>query len=222
MATFSGWPPEALVFYEGLAADNSRAYWTDHKATYEEAVKGPMLALAAEVAEEFGELHIFRPYRDVRFSRDKAPYKTAIGAVTEGEKGEMYYVQLSAEGLLAASGYYAMAADQLARFRQAVDDDELGPDVAARCADLVAAGYTLGAIGELKTAPKGYRRDHPRIDLLRRKGLMASRAFPAARWLGTKVARNRIVDTWRGVATLNEWLNAHVGPSTLEPEDAWR
>jgi uncharacterized protein (TIGR02453 family) len=222
MATFSGWPAEALAFYEGLAADNSRAYWTEHKATYEQAVKGPMLALAAQVEDEFGPLHLFRPHRDVRFSKDKQPYKTAIGAVTEGENGEMYYVQLSAEGLMAASGYYAMATDQLARFRAAVDDDELGPVVAAHCADLRRAGYAIGAIGELKTAPKGYRRDHPRVELLRRKGLMASRSFAPARWLNTKAALTRVVETWRGTAELNRWLNANVGPSTLEPEDAWR
>jgi uncharacterized protein (TIGR02453 family) len=222
MATFSGWPAEALAFYEGLAADNSRSYWTEHKTVYEQAVKGPMLALAEQVDAEFGPLHIFRPHRDVRFSKDKRPYKTAMGAVTEGEKGEMYYVQFSAEGLLAAAGYYAMAPDQLARFREAVDDDDLGADVAARCADLVGAGYTLGAVGELKTAPKGYRRDHPRVELLRRKGLMASRSFAPARWLGTKAALTRVVDVWRGTAPLNEWLNAHVGPSTLEPEEAWR
>jgi uncharacterized protein (TIGR02453 family) len=222
MATFSGWPVEALAFYEGLAADNSRSYWMEHKAVYDSAVKGPMLALAEQVEAEFGPLHIFRPHRDVRFSKDKQPYKTAIGAVTEGEKGEMYYVQLSAEGLMAAAGYYSMAADQLARFREAVADDVLGAEVAARCEELVAAGYSLGAIGELKTAPKGYPRDHPRVELLRRKGLMAARSFAPARWLGTKAALKRVVDTWRGTAALNEWLNAHVGPSTLEPEDAWR
>jgi hypothetical protein len=115
-----------------------------------------------------------------------------------------------------------MANDQLVRFRAAVADDVLGPQVAARCDDLVAAGYALGAVGELKTAPKGYPRDHPRVEILRRKGLMASRSYAPARWLGTRAALTRVVDTWRGAAPLNEWLNAHVGPSTLEPEETWR
>ena len=84
------------------------------------------LELCAELEGEYGSFHIFRPNRDVRFSRDKSPYKTAIGAVTEGRGGEAYYVQLSAEGLFAASGYYRMASDQLERFRVALDDTRAG------------------------------------------------------------------------------------------------
>jgi uncharacterized protein (TIGR02453 family) len=222
MATFTGWPPEAIAFYEGLGADNSKTYWTAHKQTYELAVRGPMLALAAAVEDEFGPLQLFRPHRDVRFSKDKSPYKTATGALTEGEGGEMFYVQISAEGLMAGSGYYMMAPDQLARFREAVDDDERGPAVVKICDDLVAAGFTLGAVGELKTAPKGYSRDHPRVSLLRRKGLMAFRSYKPAKWLGTKAALAKVTDTWRGAAPLNAWLNVNVGPSTLGPADSWR
>ena len=91
--TFDGWPEEALEFYEGLTADNSKAYWTAHKAVYEDAVLRPMTELVEELAAEFGEAKIFRPYRDVRFSADKSPYKTHIGAVIGTG-----YVQLSADG----------------------------------------------------------------------------------------------------------------------------
>jgi uncharacterized protein (DUF2461 family) len=79
-----GFPEEALVFYEGLEADNTKAYWTDHKAVYERAVREPLDALLAELAPEFGTAKVFRPYRDVRFSKDKTPYKTAAAAVVEG------------------------------------------------------------------------------------------------------------------------------------------
>src|ERR1051325_11884594 len=75
---FRGWPAEALEFYEGLEADNSKTYWTAHKTVYDEKVHAPMLALLAELEPEFGAGKIFRPYRDVRFSADKSPYKTAI------------------------------------------------------------------------------------------------------------------------------------------------
>ena len=95
---FRGWPTEALDFYEGLEADNSKTYWTAHKAVYEEKVPAPMRELLAALEPEFGESKIFRPYRDVRFSADKSPYKTAIGATLE--RGG--YVQLSAQGLAAA------------------------------------------------------------------------------------------------------------------------
>lgn len=98
---FRGWPTESLEFYERREAENTRAFWTANKATYEGVVRGPMEALATEVEDEFGPMHIFRPHRDVRFSKDKSPYKTNIGADTEREDGQLYCVQLSAEGLFA-------------------------------------------------------------------------------------------------------------------------
>ena len=96
---FKGWPPSASVFFEGLEADNSKAYWLDHKEVYERDVKAPMEALLAELRDEFGESRLFRPYRDTRFSADKSPYKTTIAArIGDG------YVQFSADGLLAGAG----------------------------------------------------------------------------------------------------------------------
>src|SRR3954451_24990715 len=81
---FRGWPVEAVEFYEGLLADNSKTYWQARKHTYDDDVRGPMQELLTELAPEFGQGKIFRPYRDVRFSADKTPYKTHIGAVLEG------------------------------------------------------------------------------------------------------------------------------------------
>ena len=101
LAAFKGWPERALEFYEGLEADNSKAYWLDHKDVYERDVKAPMEALLAELSKEFGDTRLFRPYRDVRFSRDKSPYKTTIA----GMVGD-HYIQLSADGLLAGAGMY--------------------------------------------------------------------------------------------------------------------
>ena len=122
---FSGWPEEALDFYDGLAADNSKSYWTEHKAVYEDKILRPMTELTEELAAEFGEPKIFRPYRDVRFSRDKSPYKTHIGAVIGGRG----YVQLSAEGLGAGAGMWQMSPEQLARYRAAVADDIPGGEL---------------------------------------------------------------------------------------------
>ncbi len=121
---FKGWPDTALAFYEGLEADNSKAYWLDHKEVYERDVKAPMDALLAELTAEFGVPKLFRPYRDTRFSRDKSPYKTAIAA-TIGSG----YVQLSADGLFAGGGMYHMMPDQLARFRKAIDADTSGKNL---------------------------------------------------------------------------------------------
>lgn len=209
--TFRGWPAEAIEFYEGLEADNTRAYWTDHKQEYEEFVKAPMLALLADLEADFGAGKIFRPYRDVRFSRDKSPYKTAIGATLE--RGG--YVQFSARGLAAGCGYYVMMPDQLEQYRRAVADDGSGADLESLVADLRRSGADVTARESLRTAPKGYPKDHPRIDLLRHKGLIAWREWPVAAWMGTAKAKQRVVDFLVGARPLTAWLDKHVGPSAM-------
>lgn len=216
--SFKGFPPEALDFWAGLEADNTKSYWTAHKDVYEQCVRLPLEALTGDCAE-FGDFKIFRPYRDVRFSRDKSPYKTHIGAVTEGEGGSLFYVQLSATGLFAASGYYVMASDQLERYRAAVVEDKSGEEIEELVTGLEKAGYDVGAHETLKTAPRGFPKDHPRVSLLRRKGLIAGRAFPPAKWLHTRAARDRVVKVWTDAAPLCDWLDHHVGPSHEPPKE---
>jgi len=215
---FTGFPADAVTFYEGLRADNSRTYWQANRAVYEQAVRGPMLALLEELAE-YGPFQVFRPYRDVRFSKDKTPYKENIGAYGEREGGAGYYVAFSDTGMYVGSGYYQMASDQLERFRQAVDAQHTGTEVAALVAALERSGFRAGAIDELKTAPRGYAKDHPRIALLRRKGLMAGRDFPLSKWMHTRSVINRVREAWVAADGLNDWLDRHVGPSTLPPDE---
>jgi uncharacterized protein (TIGR02453 family) len=206
---FSGWPDEALEFYEGLAADNSKIYWTRHKQTYDDCVLGPMSELVAELAPEFGEAKIFRPYRDVRFSKDKTPYKTHIGALVGSG-----YVQFSAQGLAAGDGMYHLAPDQLERYRQAVADDRAGTQLTKVIAEVEGQGIEVHGQDPLKTAPRGYPAGHPRIDLLRCKGLIAWQQWPAAEWLGTAAAAGRITGFLRAARPLSTWLTEHVGSST--------
>jgi len=215
---FKGFPIEAVEFYEGLVADNSRTYWQANKAVYERAVKGPMTELLEELAE-FGPFHVFRPHKDVRFSKDKTPYKDHIGAYGESEGGAGFYVHFSADGMLAGSGYYHMASDQLDRYREALDADKVGAEIAAITDRLSAKGLEFTAIESLKTAPRGYPRDHPRIELLRLKGLVGTRHWKPAKWMQTKAVVERVRDTWLAAALMNAWLDAHVGPSTLAPDD---
>ena len=217
---FTGFPPAAFEFYEQLEADNSKAFWQANKATFDAAVKAPMEAVCAELGD-LGSFKVFRPYNDLRFSKNRPPYKTHQGAYVEGEGGTGYYFHIGADGMMVAVGYYLMAKDQLERFRAAVAADATGEEVARIAAALAREGYSIGAGDELKSAPRGYAKDHPRIDLLRRKGLMASRQFPVASWMSTKKAAARIRDTWAGAGPLTAWLDVHVGPSTLPPEETF-
>jgi uncharacterized protein (TIGR02453 family) len=208
--TFTGWPAEALEFFDGLEEENTKAFWQRNKGTYETLVRAPMEQLIAELEPRWGEGKIFRPYRDVRFSSDKTPYKTHIGAVVGGG-----YVQLSAKGLAAGSGMWEMAPDQLERYRQAVADDGSGSRLSAIVADAGALGIEVMGHGVLKTAPKGYPKDHARIELLRYKGLTAWKEWPVGAWLGTSRAKDRVVGFLEASEPLNAWLGSHVGPSAL-------
>ena len=219
MATFRGWPDAAFDFYARLELDNSKAFWQANRAIYDEAVRAPFDALSDLIESEYGRLRVFRPYRDVRFSKDKAPYKTAAGAVTEGADGSIYYVQVSALGLFVGCGYYHMASDQLERWRAAVDAKPSGSAIVKVVDALRKGRLEIGAMDTLKTAPRGYPRDHPRVELLRMKGLTAGTSFPVAKWMHTAGAAKRIVAVWTDCAPMNLWLARHVGPSVLPPPE---
>lgn len=217
---FTGFPPDALTFFEQLTADNSKAFWTANKATYDDKVRAPMVALTDELAKTYGSFTIFRPNRDIRFSKDKTPYKTNIAASAETEGGASVYVSFSAEGLYAGTGYYSFAKDQLERFRQGVAADGTGSTLDKLVAAARKKGYDVHG-QHLKVAPRGYPKDHARIDLLRHTGLYVGRAFPIEPWLHTKAVVAKVKASLRAAAPVAEWVDAHVGPTTILPEE-WR
>jgi uncharacterized protein (TIGR02453 family) len=210
MTAFRGWPVEALEFFEGLEADNSKSYWQENRVTYDTMVRAPMEALLVELAPRWGEGRIFRPYRDIRFSRDKSPYKSSIAAmVGDG------YVQLTAEALGAGCGMWEMARDQLDLYREAVSNDRSGTRLERAVARARATGLEVGGHEVLKSAPRGYPKDHPRIELLRFKGLVTWRQWPAGAWLATSQPKERVVEFFRLSQPVVEWLRTNVGPSSL-------
>ena len=206
---FTGFPPEATAFYEQLAADNTKAFWDANRETYERAVREPMEDLIAELAPEFGAGKVFRPYRDVRFSTDKSPYKTAAAAVLrpDGTPWTAHYVELSAAGLRTGAGAWEIDRAQLARARRAIDDEKHGAAL-ARIAEQLPLFEP-----ELKTAPRGWPKDHPRIELLRRKRFAVLWMHEPGPWLAEPTAKDRVADDWRRARPLLEWLERHVGPA---------
>lgn len=157
---FTGFPVAALDFYEDLEADNSKPFWAAHKAVYDDCVRGPMLALLAELEPEFGPGKAFRPHRDVRFSADKSPYKTHQGGFVQTGPGVGFYVQIDAAGLRIAGGFYAGSSAQVSAYRATVDDSRHGPRLETLVRRLRRAGYEIG--GErLKTRPRGVAEDTP-------------------------------------------------------------
>lgn len=204
MNRFNGFPPEALDFYERLEADNSKTFWTANKAVYEEACRAPMEALLTALEKDFGPWKIFRPYRDVRFSRDKSPYKLMCAGHNDGG-----YFSLSADGLYVGGGAYMLDGPDLQRYRAAVAADASGGELQRIVATLRRKGFEPG--GEaLKGAPKGFSTDHPRIDLLRHKGLHAGRMFTPEPWLHTKAALTRVKGALKDLGPLHSWLSVNV------------
>ena len=168
---FTGFGAGLVDFYRGLHAENSREYFHGHRDTYEDDVRTPLELLAGELGEEFGEPKVFRPNRDLRFTPDKRPYKEQASLVVEATGRDepstgALYAQVSADGLLVAGGWYMPTKEQLAAFRQAVDDGEPGDEIDRLLASSSDAGLELRTEGSLTTAPRGWPRDHPRIELL--------------------------------------------------------
>jgi uncharacterized protein (TIGR02453 family) len=218
--SFAGFGPEAFSWFAGLEADNSKPWFAAHRDTYDHAVRGALEAMLDELAGELGgQVKVFRQHRDVRFSADKSPYKTTTYGLIVERPGSLaaLYAQLSAAGLFAGTGYYAPAADQLTRLRDAVADDGTGPALEAAIATAEAAG--VETFGEaLKTAPRGYPRDHPRVRLLRHKSLIGGRRLPAgSAGIARDAALGHARATWAACEPMNAWLDEHVGPSALPP-----
>jgi uncharacterized protein (TIGR02453 family) len=220
-ARFGGFPDDTFAWFDGIERDNTKEYFTAHRGVFDAHVRGALEAMLTEFATEVGgEVKIFRQNRDVRFSPDKSPYKTQTYGVVMNRPNSQpaLYAQISSFGLFAGSGYYQLAADQLDRFRKAIADETTGPAAETAVADVEAAGVEVFG-EELKTAPRGFDRNHPRAKLLRHKSLIGGKRIePGDNGIARARALKHVRATWEACAPMNAWLDKHVGPSTLEPQ----
>jgi uncharacterized protein (TIGR02453 family) len=206
--TFEGFPEAALDFYDDLELDNTKSFWQAHKAVYDEAVAAPIKALTAALEPEFGAAKIFRPYRDVRFAKDKTPYKTHQGAYVATGPSTGYYVQIGAAGVMVGVGFYEASSARLAVIREAIMDDAHGSQLEGSLAELEEAGWKVG--GEtLKTAPRGYDVAHPRIALLRHKSLTVGREYGFEPVIHSPGLVDRVREDWRAATPFLDWVAAH-------------
>jgi uncharacterized protein (TIGR02453 family) len=204
---FAGIPVAALDFYEDLEGDNTKSFWTAHKNIYDESVRAPLETLAAELEKDYGPGKFFRPYRDVRFAKDKTPYKTHQG-VWFGESSR--YLHISAAGLFIAGGYWDTSPTQVDRLRRSIIDDVAGAELDRAIAAVTKAKLALGG-HQLTRVPSGFDKEHARADLLRYKSLTASREFGCPAWLSTSRAKTEITKALRSLAPLVTWLDTHIG-----------
>jgi uncharacterized protein (TIGR02453 family) len=210
MEAFTGFPEAALDFYDDLEVDNTRSFWTAHKDVYESAVRAPMVALTAALEQEFGPAKVFRPYRDVRFAKDKTPYKTAQGAFVACGPSTGYYVQVAAPGVRVGVGFYDASSDRLARIREAIADERRGAELERILARLGRQGWERG--GErLKTSPRGYDGEHPRIDLLRHKSMTLGKSYGFEPVIHKPELLERVRKDWRQARPFVDWVCEHAG-----------
>jgi uncharacterized protein (TIGR02453 family) len=205
MTDFHGFPVAALDFYDDLEMDNTKSFWEAHKAVYDEAVRAPMTALVKELEPEFGTAKVFRPYRDVRFAKDKTPYKTNQGAFVATGPSTGFYLDIAARGVRVGGGFYEASGERLAAIRDAIADDRTGKKLQRALTMLEKAGWEVNG-EKLKTAPRGYDADHPRIELLRHKQLFVAKPYGFEAFIHTPVLLEHVRDDWRALEPLMRWL----------------
>jgi uncharacterized protein (TIGR02453 family) len=205
------WPPEALEFLRELEDNNDSDWFRANRRRYDDYLVAPARELAGQLSD-LGTPRFFRPYNNLRF-RPGPPIKESLGvAIGYGAAGGFYF-DLSLDGLLVAAGLYQPAADQLERFRAAIDDDRSARGFERGLAAARRAGMEPGE-PELKRAPRGYPMDHPRIDRLRMRRLTVSCRHPLEPWVHEPICDERVRSGLVTARPLVKWLGANVGPST--------
>jgi uncharacterized protein (TIGR02453 family) len=202
---FNGFPGEAFTFFRQLAGHNNRAWFQAHREVYEQACREPMKQLIAALGSNPARTKISRINRDMRFARGRDPYRTHIATVVGA-----HYLSLSADGLYVGTGIYMPEGPALERFRNAIDANASGRALQRIVRSLRQKGYQIDTHERLTAAPRGYRADHPRRDLLRMKDIHAGKIL-SPRSLSTRAALTRIKRAMSDVRPLADWVRANVG-----------
>lgn len=210
MSAFAGFPEAALDFYDDLEMDNTKSFWEAHKHVWTESVKAPMIALTAALEKDFGTAKIFRPYRDVRFAKDKTPYKTHQGAFVPAGPACGFYVEISARGVRTGGGFYEASSSDLARIRSSIDVEATGKQLQAILAKLEKAGFSIGG-QRLKTSPRGYDADHPRIELLRHKSITVGKDYGFEKIIHSSDLIDAVRKDWKASRPLVDWVAERLG-----------
>lgn len=192
MAGFKGFGPNALGFFKALKFHQSRDWFEENRQLYQTDVMEPMIALLEELTAAFAKRRvplkadskrsIFRLNRDIRFSKDKSPYKTHMGAVMtrSGEKmgdNGLLYLHIDPEGCFAAAGFYMPETTDLTRLRQAIKAHPA--KWKAMVAALKKGGLELGTSSQLTRIPRGFEnlKDGPLDGAIRLKSFIVEEAF---------------------------------------------
>lgn len=217
--------PEAMKFLRGLARNNDRVWFEERRAVYERALKAPMLALVEEISEAmegFAPEHVRPPhkivmriYRDIRFSKNKLPYKTHLAAWwarqgMEKTSGGGFYLQVSPQEVMVAAGVYMPEREQLLTIRRWMSENHEA--YRARVKKLTkarGAGFEDIDAQALTRMPKGFAADDPADELVRAKNWGVRASLPAELALESTLARE-IVRRFKLAAPVVDALNGAI------------
>lgn len=219
---FEGFADRDAKFFRLLSKHQDRAWFAAHKDEFETGWNAPMKALLADVHAaidssyryaDLDEPKVFRIYRDVRFSKDKAPYKTHVaGVLPVRRRSKMtevpmaLYVHVGQPESFAAAGHYMMDAHALRGFQRAVADSAKGKELVRLLAALEKKGFSVDSYDTYKRVPKGFDPAHPRAEHLRRKGLTVGfPKLPAGILVSSKLG-SWLAGHAKTAAPLVEWL----------------
>jgi uncharacterized protein (TIGR02453 family) len=223
---FEGFPDGTRRFLRGLAKNNDKAWFEEHRAEYDElyvdvakrfvCTIGPKLRKISETVEYEPRVNgsLFRINRDVRFSKDKSPYKPHLDLwFWEGDRRGYetpgFFFRLADKELIVGAGMHQLAKEQLPKYRAAVLDDRAGKRLVEIAEQLRKDGLVLGGATR-KTVPRGMDASHPRASFLLHEGLYATMRASPPRSLGTPRFVDECVEWFRAAHPVSKWLLAHV------------
>jgi uncharacterized protein (TIGR02453 family) len=223
---FEGFPSGTIRFLKGLEKNNEKGWFDQHRDEYDAFYVDAARSFVSEIGPRLQKISktiqfeprvngsLFRINRDVRFSKDKSPYKPHLDLwFWEGEKRGWetpgFFFRLAPTRVMLGAGMHQLGKDQLAVYRAAVLDDASGKALVKLGDRLRSAGYELGGATR-KTVPRGFDPTHPRASLLLHEGLYGGweGAHPAS--LGTPAFVDECVAHFKAVAPVSRWLGEHV------------
>lgn len=221
-SVFSGIPKGTLKFLSELSRNNEKVWFDAHREQYEaffvEPAKALVTALAAPLKKLDPQIHaeprvngsILRINRDVRFSRDKTPYKDHLdlwfwSGAKKGWDNSGFFFRMTDTKLLLGAGLHGFVPPVLARYREHVLDKKRGAELEKVAATLAKRGYKLGGETYKKT-PKGIVADHPRAALLKHSGLYSAWEGKHPKELSSAAFVGFVIARYKELLPLHQWL----------------
>jgi len=207
---FHGFGPGLVDFYLALEQHNNREWFQANRARYEAEIGSPLKALAQELESQYPPVKVFRPFRNTRFWPELPPLNEHASLVANAGDVAILYLRIDADGMLITGGSHQLDRAQISHFRSIVATDKGAARVRSLLAEAAAAGFSISEEFSLKTAPRGYSRDHPHIDLLRLRSLSLGRHYSPGPWLATRESLDLIASGWQTMMPWVRWLRANL------------